>query len=162
MQKASSKLVLALASQVLWFKQTHTDERLICYSCQLKQHSCRPMDYESLQQELALKAPLWKKVSPTESHQDSSTTVVYRMDNVTEWDTPHGHLQLSVPTSCNKTSLFNVFWQLRRGLFLTCVTVREVSSVFIGDGGFIWIRTKWAGSLHLNVVCCEWVCVCVY
>ncbi|XP_029314300.1 glutaminase kidney isoform, mitochondrial isoform X2 [Cottoperca gobio] len=41
-----------------------------------------PMDYESLQQELALKAPLWKKVSPTESHQDSSTTVVYRMDNV--------------------------------------------------------------------------------
>ncbi|XP_033471134.1 glutaminase kidney isoform, mitochondrial isoform X3 [Epinephelus lanceolatus] len=43
-----------------------------------------PMDYESLQQELALKAPLWKKVSPTESHQDSSTTVVYRMDNVAE------------------------------------------------------------------------------
>ncbi|XP_028446447.1 glutaminase kidney isoform, mitochondrial isoform X3 [Perca flavescens] len=43
-----------------------------------------PMDYESLQQELALKAPLWKKVSLTESHQDSSTTVVYRMDNVTE------------------------------------------------------------------------------
>ncbi|KAJ4933358.1 hypothetical protein JOQ06_030190 [Pogonophryne albipinna] len=34
-----------------------------------------PMDYESLQQELALKAPLWKKVAPTESHQDSSTTV---------------------------------------------------------------------------------------
>ncbi|XP_061697274.1 glutaminase kidney isoform, mitochondrial isoform X3 [Syngnathoides biaculeatus] len=43
-----------------------------------------PMDYESLQQELALKAPLWKKVSPTESHQDTSTTVVYRMDNVNE------------------------------------------------------------------------------
>ncbi|XP_078119253.1 glutaminase kidney isoform, mitochondrial isoform X5 [Sander vitreus] len=43
-----------------------------------------PMDYESLQQELALKAPLWKKVSLTESHQDSSTTVVYRMDNVAE------------------------------------------------------------------------------
>ncbi|XP_057707473.1 glutaminase kidney isoform, mitochondrial isoform X1 [Corythoichthys intestinalis] len=43
-----------------------------------------PMDYESLQQELALKAPLWKKVSPTESHQDTSTTVVYRMDNVSE------------------------------------------------------------------------------
>ncbi|XP_074514506.1 glutaminase kidney isoform, mitochondrial isoform X3 [Sebastes fasciatus] len=43
-----------------------------------------PMDYESLQQELALKAPLWKKVSPTESHQDSSTTVVYRMDKVAE------------------------------------------------------------------------------
>ncbi|XP_055005500.1 glutaminase kidney isoform, mitochondrial-like isoform X2 [Boleophthalmus pectinirostris] len=41
----------------------------------------RPMDYESLQQELALKAPLWKKVCPTETNQDSSTTVVYRMDN---------------------------------------------------------------------------------
>ncbi|XP_058510800.1 glutaminase kidney isoform, mitochondrial isoform X3 [Solea solea] len=43
-----------------------------------------PMDYESLQQELALSAPLWKKISSTESHQDSSTTVVYRMDNVSE------------------------------------------------------------------------------
>ncbi|XP_038575490.1 glutaminase kidney isoform, mitochondrial isoform X2 [Micropterus salmoides] len=43
-----------------------------------------PMDYESLQQELALKAPLWKKVSPTESHQDCSTTVVYRMDKASE------------------------------------------------------------------------------
>ncbi|KAM9803112.1 glutaminase kidney isoform, mitochondrial isoform X2 [Syngnathus typhle] len=42
------------------------------------------LDYESLQQELALKAPLWKKVSATESHQDTSTTVVYRMDNVSE------------------------------------------------------------------------------
>lgn len=42
------------------------------------------MDYESLQQELALKAPLWKKVSPTESNEDSSTTVVYRMDKVVE------------------------------------------------------------------------------
>ncbi|KAM9850751.1 glutaminase kidney isoform, mitochondrial isoform 2-T2 [Aulostomus maculatus] len=49
------------------------DQRQLCFG---------PMDYESLQQELALKAPLWKKVSPTESHQDSSTTVVYRMDNV--------------------------------------------------------------------------------
>ncbi|XP_070831738.1 glutaminase kidney isoform, mitochondrial isoform X2 [Chaetodon trifascialis] len=47
-------------------------------------HNFGPMDYESLQQELALKAPLWKKVSPTESHQDSSTTVVYRMDKVAE------------------------------------------------------------------------------
>ncbi|KAM3607391.1 uncharacterized protein V6R79_006924 [Siganus canaliculatus] len=47
-------------------------------------HSFGPMDYESLQQELALKAPLWKKVSPTESHQDSSTTVVYRMDTVSK------------------------------------------------------------------------------
>ncbi|XP_029385645.1 glutaminase kidney isoform, mitochondrial isoform X4 [Echeneis naucrates] len=49
-----------------------------------QRHSFGPMDYESLQQELALKAPLWKKVSPTESHQDSSTTVVYRMDTVSE------------------------------------------------------------------------------
>ncbi|XP_072252607.1 glutaminase kidney isoform, mitochondrial-like isoform X2 [Leuresthes tenuis] len=47
-----------------------------------RQHSFGSMDYESLQQELALKAPLWKKVSPTESDQDSSTTVVYRMDKV--------------------------------------------------------------------------------
>ncbi|KAM9709878.1 glutaminase kidney isoform, mitochondrial-like isoform 3-T3 [Menidia menidia] len=45
-----------------------------------QRHCYGPMDYESLQQELALKAPLWKKVSPTESDQDSSTTVVYRMD----------------------------------------------------------------------------------
>ncbi|XP_054644289.1 glutaminase kidney isoform, mitochondrial isoform X3 [Dunckerocampus dactyliophorus] len=43
-----------------------------------------PMDYDSLQQELALKAPFWKKVSPTESHQDTSTTVVYRVDNVSK------------------------------------------------------------------------------
>ncbi|XP_051937893.1 glutaminase kidney isoform, mitochondrial isoform X2 [Hippocampus zosterae] len=43
-----------------------------------------PLDYESLRQELALKAPLWKKVSANESHQDTSTTVVYRMDNVSE------------------------------------------------------------------------------
>ncbi|XP_029936549.1 glutaminase kidney isoform, mitochondrial isoform X4 [Myripristis murdjan] len=49
-----------------------------------QRHTFGPMDYESLQQELALKAPLWKKVSPTESHQDSSTTVVYRMESVGE------------------------------------------------------------------------------
>ncbi|KAM6935001.1 glutaminase kidney isoform, mitochondrial isoform 3-T3 [Xenentodon cancila] len=49
-----------------------------------RQYSFGPMDYESLQQELALKAPLWKKVSATESNQDSSTTVVYRMDKVSE------------------------------------------------------------------------------
>ncbi|XP_008327226.1 glutaminase kidney isoform, mitochondrial isoform X2 [Cynoglossus semilaevis] len=49
-----------------------------------RQLSFGPMDYESLQRELALKAPLWTKVSPTESHLDSSTTVVYRMDNVNE------------------------------------------------------------------------------
>uniref|UniRef100_A0A3B5MDI8 glutaminase n=2 Tax=Xiphophorus TaxID=8082 RepID=A0A3B5MDI8_9TELE len=49
-----------------------------------QRHIFGPMDYESLQQELALKAPLWKKVSPTETDQDSSTTVVYRMDKVAE------------------------------------------------------------------------------
>ncbi|CAB1346706.1 unnamed protein product, partial [Coregonus sp. 'balchen'] len=41
-----------------------------------------PLDYESLQQELALKDSLWKKVVPTECHEDSSTTVVYRMESV--------------------------------------------------------------------------------
>ncbi|XP_076119406.1 glutaminase kidney isoform, mitochondrial isoform X4 [Alosa pseudoharengus] len=49
-----------------------------------RQHIFGPMDYESLQQELALKDSLWKKVSPTESNQDSSTTVVYRMESVGE------------------------------------------------------------------------------
>ncbi|CAG5865974.1 unnamed protein product [Menidia menidia] len=47
-----------------------------------RQHCYGPMDYESLQQELALKAPLWKKVSPTESDQDSSTTVVKSVINL--------------------------------------------------------------------------------
>ncbi|XP_076119405.1 glutaminase kidney isoform, mitochondrial isoform X3 [Alosa pseudoharengus] len=51
---------------------------------QRQQHIFGPMDYESLQQELALKDSLWKKVSPTESNQDSSTTVVYRMESVGE------------------------------------------------------------------------------
>ncbi|XP_062390538.1 glutaminase kidney isoform, mitochondrial isoform X3 [Sardina pilchardus] len=51
---------------------------------QRQQHNFGPMDYESLQQELALKDSLWKKVSPTESNQDSSTTVVYRMESVGE------------------------------------------------------------------------------
>ncbi|XP_076858489.1 glutaminase kidney isoform, mitochondrial isoform X3 [Brachyhypopomus gauderio] len=49
-----------------------------------RQHTFGPMDYESLQQELALKDTLWKKVSPTESNDDTSTTVVYRMDSVGE------------------------------------------------------------------------------
>ncbi|KAM4561767.1 glutaminase kidney isoform, mitochondrial isoform 2-T2 [Fundulus diaphanus] len=49
-----------------------------------RQQNFGAMDYESLQQELTLKAPLWKKVSPTESDQDCSTTVVYRMDKVGE------------------------------------------------------------------------------
>ncbi|OWK00074.1 hypothetical protein Celaphus_00015974, partial [Cervus elaphus hippelaphus] len=37
-------------------------------------HSFGPLDYESLQQELALKETVWKKVSP-ESNEDISTTV---------------------------------------------------------------------------------------
>ncbi|XP_076858490.1 glutaminase kidney isoform, mitochondrial isoform X4 [Brachyhypopomus gauderio] len=49
-----------------------------------QRHTFGPMDYESLQQELALKDTLWKKVSPTESNDDTSTTVVYRMDSVGE------------------------------------------------------------------------------
>ncbi|XP_035988497.1 glutaminase kidney isoform, mitochondrial isoform X2 [Fundulus heteroclitus] len=49
-----------------------------------RQQNFGAMDYESLQQELTLKAPLWKKVSPTESDQDCSTTVVYRMDKAGE------------------------------------------------------------------------------
>ncbi|XP_061089701.1 glutaminase kidney isoform, mitochondrial isoform X5 [Conger conger] len=44
-----------------------------------RQLSFGPMDYESLQKELALKDTLWKKVSPAENDVDSSTTVVYRM-----------------------------------------------------------------------------------
>ncbi|XP_058249227.1 glutaminase kidney isoform, mitochondrial isoform X4 [Hemibagrus wyckioides] len=49
-----------------------------------RQHTFGPMDYESLQQELALKESMWKKVSPTESNEDTSTTVIYRMDEVGE------------------------------------------------------------------------------
>lgn len=40
-----------------------------------------PLDYEHLQQELALKDTVWKKVSP-ESNEDSSTTIVYRMESL--------------------------------------------------------------------------------
>lgn len=59
--------------------------KLTDYPCRLKQQQIfGPMDYESLQQELTLKAPLWRKVSPTETDQDSSTTVVYRMDKPAE------------------------------------------------------------------------------
>lgn len=55
--------------------------------CRLKQqHNFGPMDYGSLQRELTLKAPLWRKMLPTESHEDSSITVVYRIDNVTKWN----------------------------------------------------------------------------
>ncbi|XP_033873630.1 glutaminase kidney isoform, mitochondrial isoform X4 [Acipenser ruthenus] len=46
-----------------------------------QRHPKGPMDYESLQQELALKDTVWKKVSP-ESNEDTSTSVVYRMENV--------------------------------------------------------------------------------
>uniref|UniRef100_A0A8D0HG64 glutaminase n=1 Tax=Sphenodon punctatus TaxID=8508 RepID=A0A8D0HG64_SPHPU len=42
-----------------------------------QRHSFGPLDYENLQQELALKE--WKKVSP-ESDEDITTTVVYRME----------------------------------------------------------------------------------
>uniref|UniRef100_A0A8C2TFG6 glutaminase n=1 Tax=Coturnix japonica TaxID=93934 RepID=A0A8C2TFG6_COTJA len=44
-----------------------------------QRHSFGPMDYENLQQELALKETVWKKVSP-ESNEDISRTVVYRME----------------------------------------------------------------------------------
>ncbi|KAE8580063.1 hypothetical protein XENTR_v10024287 [Xenopus tropicalis] len=48
---------------------------------QRNQNSYGPLDYEHLQQELALKDTVWKKVSP-ESNEDSSTTVVYRMEGL--------------------------------------------------------------------------------
>ncbi|XP_077072221.1 glutaminase kidney isoform, mitochondrial isoform X5 [Siphateles boraxobius] len=47
-----------------------------------RQQTFGPMDYESLQKELALKDTVWTKVSPIECNEDSSTTVVYRMGNV--------------------------------------------------------------------------------
>uniref|UniRef100_A0A671NED0 glutaminase n=1 Tax=Sinocyclocheilus anshuiensis TaxID=1608454 RepID=A0A671NED0_9TELE len=43
-----------------------------------------PLDYTSLQKELALTDKLWKKVCPAETDEDSSTTVVYRMESVAE------------------------------------------------------------------------------
>lgn len=56
---------------------------LICsLCCSTQQHTFGPMDYESLQKELALKDTMWTKVSPTECNEDSSTTVVYRMETV--------------------------------------------------------------------------------
>ncbi|XP_053899386.1 glutaminase kidney isoform, mitochondrial isoform X2 [Malaclemys terrapin pileata] len=45
-----------------------------------QRHSFGPLDYESLQQELALKGTVWKKVSP-ESNEDISRTIVYRMES---------------------------------------------------------------------------------
>ncbi|XP_026073384.1 glutaminase kidney isoform, mitochondrial isoform X3 [Carassius auratus] len=47
-----------------------------------RQYTFGPLDYESLQKELVLKDTMWTKVSPTECNEDSSTTVVYRMENV--------------------------------------------------------------------------------
>ncbi|XP_059356434.1 glutaminase kidney isoform, mitochondrial-like isoform X5 [Carassius carassius] len=49
-----------------------------------QRYSFGPLDYESLQKELVLKDTMWTKVSPTECNEDSSTTVVYRMENVEE------------------------------------------------------------------------------
>ncbi|XP_057182250.1 glutaminase a isoform X3 [Triplophysa rosa] len=43
-----------------------------------------PMDYTSLQKELALAENVWKKVCPSETDEDSSTTLVYRMKTVAE------------------------------------------------------------------------------
>ncbi len=67
---------------------THSLEapkKLICSPCcSTQQYTFGPMDYESLQKELALKDTMWTKVSPTECNEDSSTTVVYRMENVGE------------------------------------------------------------------------------
>lgn len=79
------------------------------------------MDYESLRQELALKAPLWRKVSSTESHQDSSTTVVYRMDSVTEWKEQKKRMPSHTPGSPSNGlycmlrfiyCLWNCYWWL--------------------------------------------------
>lgn len=58
-------------------------KKLICSPCCSTQpQTFGPLDYESLQKELALKDTVWTKVSPTECNEDSSTTVVYRMENV--------------------------------------------------------------------------------
>uniref|UniRef100_A0A4W3J0B9 glutaminase n=1 Tax=Callorhinchus milii TaxID=7868 RepID=A0A4W3J0B9_CALMI len=47
-------------------------------------HTFGSMNYESLQQELALKEPLWKKVPSESNEEDSSTTIVYRMQSLSE------------------------------------------------------------------------------
>ncbi|XP_056614905.1 glutaminase a isoform X4 [Triplophysa dalaica] len=49
-----------------------------------RQQILRPMDYTSLQKELALAENLWKKVCPSETDEDSSTTLVYRMKTKAE------------------------------------------------------------------------------
>ncbi|XP_016130036.1 glutaminase kidney isoform, mitochondrial-like isoform X3 [Sinocyclocheilus grahami] len=51
---------------------------------QRQQQNLEPLDYTSLQKELALTDKVWKKVCPAETDEDSSTTVVYRMESVAE------------------------------------------------------------------------------
>lgn len=48
-----------------------------------QQQIFQPLDYESLQQELALKESVWRRVSPNreaECTHSTTTTVVFRMD----------------------------------------------------------------------------------
>ncbi|XP_055074706.1 glutaminase a isoform X5 [Misgurnus anguillicaudatus] len=49
-----------------------------------QQQNLGPMDYTSLQKELALDDKVWKKICPSETDEDSSTTLVYRMETVAE------------------------------------------------------------------------------
>lgn len=70
-------LLALIANQDIFFFPTNTLINNVC--CLNNQHSFGPMDYENLQQELALKETVWKKVSP-ESNEDISRTVVYRME----------------------------------------------------------------------------------
>ncbi|XP_065100687.1 glutaminase a isoform X4 [Paramisgurnus dabryanus] len=51
---------------------------------QQQQQNLGPMDYASLQKELALDDKVWKKICPSETDEDSSTTLVYRMETVAE------------------------------------------------------------------------------
>ncbi len=51
---------------------------------QQQQQNHEPLDYTSLQKELALTDRVWKKMCPAETDEDSSTTVVYRMGNMAE------------------------------------------------------------------------------
>uniref|UniRef100_A0A672N2X0 glutaminase n=1 Tax=Sinocyclocheilus grahami TaxID=75366 RepID=A0A672N2X0_SINGR len=49
-----------------------------------QRQNLEPLDYTSLQKELALTDKVWKKVCPSETSEDSSSTVVYRMESVAE------------------------------------------------------------------------------
>lgn len=51
---------------------------------QQQQQNLGPMDYTSLQKELALAENVWKKVCPSETDEDSSTTLVYSVKTVAE------------------------------------------------------------------------------